>query len=138
MDHRQLVAGTQPQWEMTPSGGQDARAELLAMRQMLEREWGAERVEAISVLIMRSRGAADQTSPTGRAKLVLIADWLDETEDIPTERLQEYYRKARQQKTNGFAVVATDMRAAWNLDAPIRSDEELIARQERGEWQLGL
>jgi hypothetical protein len=56
----------------------------------------------------------------------MIGAWAEVLEDVPTNRLEEYYLRASKRKSNGFAVNALDIIAEWNRLAEQRRWEELI------------
>lgn len=52
--------------------------------------------------------------------VMALGTWAKLLEHIPTERIDEYFVKASRRKTNGFAVNANDIIAAWNAEPPER------------------
>lgn len=55
-----------------------------------------------------------------------IQAWEEVLEDIPTNKVDKYYRLAAKEKTNGFPVNAFDIVAKWNEYAEMRHNYSLI------------
>lgn len=59
----------------------------------------------------------------------MLGTWAQILEDIPTDELEYYFLLASKAKTNGFAVNANDIMAAWNNRAYLRHNEQVLIKQ---------
>lgn len=59
-----------------------------------------------------------------------IQAWEEVLEDIPTSKVDRYYRLAAKDKQNGFPVNAFDIVATWNKYAELRRNYEMIGDHE--------
>jgi hypothetical protein len=70
----------------------------------------------------------------GAEKIGMVGAWAEALEDISSDYLEEYYRRATKTKTNGFPVNALDIIAEWNKQKENRRLDRHYPEEQRGKW----
>lgn len=86
------------------------------------------------MIITKSRLVVDQTPPEGLALIALIEAWADVLDNIPTGKLDEYYRRASRRKDNSYPVNALDIISEWNRLREQRGYDEYLPPQHQGKY----
>lgn len=102
--------------------------------QVLWQQYSAERIDRLEAIIKKARLVVDQAPPEGLALCAMLEAWAEVLEDIPTDRLIEYYKRASKRKGAGYSVNGLDIIAEWNRNRENRKLDKHFPPEEQGTW----
>lgn len=112
---------------------QEPVTETTAIQEQIDRlvgTLGSMRMSSLQAVIAKSFLAGREVPLEGLPMLTSIQAWQEVLEDIPTSKIDLYYRLAAKEKTNGYPVSAFDIVATWNKYAEMRHNYALIGDYE--------